>query len=96
VYESCRLAALIYCHVLYDRFPSSDIINISPSLPLLHSLQAALVKTDISECWGDMAGVLYWCALVGGIVMHRLIGGQNLDIWEKGDCSKERSERCGR
>lgn len=33
------------------------------SLPA--QLKAALLKSDLSDCWGDMAGVLFWVALIG-------------------------------
>ena len=36
-----------------------------PSSPL-HALRAALDRSDLSNCWDDMAGVLFWVALVGG------------------------------
>ena len=29
-------------------------------------IRDALMKTDITDCWGNMAGVLFWIALVAG------------------------------
>jgi predicted RNA-binding Zn-ribbon protein involved in translation (DUF1610 family) len=69
VYESCRLAAYIYGYQLCAP-AANDFVNISPLISVVHNLQSALAKSDISDCWGDMAGVLLWCALVGGKCMY--------------------------
>jgi hypothetical protein len=65
VYEDCRPAALIYCRMLYPRLRLSSAIAVPLYTSLVHNLRATLGKTDTSDSWGDMAGVLYWCALVG-------------------------------
>lgn len=50
--------------VFHTPSPPAD----SPLLPSspLHALRAALDRSDLSNCWDDMAGVLLWVALVGG------------------------------
>lgn len=29
-------------------------------------IKAALIRTDLSDCWGNLAGVLYWLTLIAG------------------------------
>jgi hypothetical protein len=65
-YEACRLAACIYCSQLCGR-PTDDVTTLFPAI---HELHAALVKSDVSDCWDGMAGVLFWCALVGANCMQ--------------------------
>lgn len=97
VYESCRLAALIYCQIFCDRFPlSSTEATIFSYMPLVHSLRDAIEKTDISDCWGDMAGVLFWCTLVGGRAMRPAIGCHMVDGCEERDDSYGKNECCRR
>jgi hypothetical protein len=36
------------------------------SISLLHSLKEALENSDLSDCWGDMSGVLLWIGLTAG------------------------------
>lgn len=75
VYESCRLAALIYCRSIVQGVPLSDSANImharSSSLDMsgttvLVALHNALENTEKSSFWGDLHGVLLWICLVGG------------------------------
>jgi hypothetical protein len=74
-YESCRIAALIFCRSiihgtsladsaksLYPRNPARESADTS----LLEALYAAVMQTDTSGCWGDMRGVFLWVCLVGG------------------------------
>lgn len=37
-----------------------------PAPNLLQQLRTALENSDLSDCWSDMAGVLFWVSLVGG------------------------------
>jgi hypothetical protein len=69
VYECCRLAAYIYCYQLCTPVVNRSV-NLLSLVSVTHNLQSALAKTDTSGCWGDMAGVLFWCALVGSNCMH--------------------------
>jgi hypothetical protein len=74
-YESCRIAALIFCRSIihgtslansaksiYPRNPARESTDIS----LLEALHAAVMQTDTSCCWGDMRGVFLWVCLIGG------------------------------
>lgn len=96
VYESCRLTALIYCHMLCQRSQLPIAISFPLNSALVHDLHMALAKTDTSDCWGDMAGVLYWCTLVGGAAMLDVLENSNMKGWEKGDTSYEKNETCRR
>ncbi|PVH98001.1 hypothetical protein DM02DRAFT_566977, partial [Periconia macrospinosa] len=65
IYESCRLAALIYCISLEEASQQNlDAGNIYT--PLLAALYSALQRTDLDSCWGELCGVLLWVSLVGG------------------------------
>jgi hypothetical protein len=75
VYESCRLAALIYCRSIVQGVPFSDSANIvhAPSSSVafsgvtwIRALHEALVNTDHKGDWGEMHGVFMWICLVGG------------------------------
>jgi hypothetical protein len=73
-YEACRLAALIYVHALTSRTPLSASTGAAAAASastsgamLLFALRDALVRSDVSDCWGDMAGVLLWATLVGAV-----------------------------
>lgn len=75
VYESCRLAALIYCRSIVHGTAFSDSANTthagtagsgSESVTLLPALHDALGRTDTQNCWGfDLSGVFLWVTLIG-------------------------------
>ena len=96
VYESCRLASLIYSHMLCHRQSLPGAMSVPFYDPLVQELQAAIAKTDLSDCWGDMNGVLLWCTLVGGAAM--LDDAENSDMkgsdWD--DRNGKRTESCKR
>lgn len=75
VYESCRLAALIYCRSIVQGVPLSDAANVmhagSSSIDMsgttiITALHNALDNTDKQGNWGAMCGVFLWICLVGG------------------------------
>jgi hypothetical protein len=75
VYESCRLAALIYCRSIVhgtSLAESAGTLHAQrtghelTSTTLLSALHAAIMRTDTRSCWGDMRGVFLWVCLVGG------------------------------
>ncbi|EON65083.1 hypothetical protein W97_04318 [Coniosporium apollinis CBS 100218] len=82
MYESCRLAALIYCRMVLPRIPSAVTGAFPPLSVLGRDLYRSLTGTDASDCWGDMAGVLYWCSLVGGAAMRPVPDTSETDRWE--------------
>jgi hypothetical protein len=74
VYESCRLAALIYCRSILH---GSSLANSAAAMyvnadhevtnvTLLSALHAAVMQTDTRNCWGEMRGVFLWVSLIGG------------------------------
>jgi hypothetical protein len=75
VYESCRIAALIYCRSIVHGATLADSANImharisgssSESGTLLSALHSALGRTNVQTCWGfELSGVFLWVALVG-------------------------------
>ncbi|KAH7383850.1 hypothetical protein BKA66DRAFT_417136 [Pyrenochaeta sp. MPI-SDFR-AT-0127] len=76
VYESCRLAALIYCRSIIHGVSLAESANkpharssdsiVNPSTLLL-ALHEVLMRTDTRICWGNaMRGVFLWVCLVGG------------------------------
>jgi hypothetical protein len=75
VYESCRLAALIYCRSIVHgaSFADSAATMYAHStdhevtgMTLLSSLHAATMQIDARSCWGDMRSVFLWVTLIGG------------------------------
>jgi hypothetical protein len=50
--------------------PPAAPIPTSPSA-LLTNLRTAIENSDMSDCWSDMAGVLWWIALVTGSASRR-------------------------
>lgn len=76
VYESCRLAALIYCRSIVRGVSLAESANLmhprgsgpeADSTTLLLALHEALMRTDTRGCWGStMRGVFLWVCLVGG------------------------------
>jgi hypothetical protein len=75
IYESCRIAALIYCRSIVHGATLADSANImhasisgssTESVTLLSALHSALGKTAVQNCWGfDLSGAFLWVALVG-------------------------------
>ncbi|KAF1848922.1 uncharacterized protein K460DRAFT_404184 [Cucurbitaria berberidis CBS 394.84] len=76
MYESCRLAALIYCRSIVHGVTLAESANIMharsrdpnpESTTQISALHEALARTDTRGCWGnDMRGVFLWVCLVGG------------------------------
>ncbi|KAF2439552.1 hypothetical protein P171DRAFT_436202 [Karstenula rhodostoma CBS 690.94] len=74
IYESCRIAALIYCRSIVQGMPLSQSTNVihahnsgsGTGTSLISALHRAVDQTDRSGHWGDMCGVLLWVYLVGG------------------------------
>lgn len=67
-YEAIRLTSCLYAYALAHKVPFSTAANaLSPQRPAFHTLiKNALAKTNMSECWGPLIGVLLWITLVGG------------------------------
>lgn len=67
-YEAIRLTSRIYVHALEHRLPFSQTHSNSQTscgvTPLM--VKQALVRTDVADCWDNMAGVLFWITLVAG------------------------------
>lgn len=74
MYETIRLTALIYSTAIAHHIPLHSAVatvdyiskktHKKPSVLL--RLLAYLGKTDMSDLWGDMAGVFLWVSLIGG------------------------------
>ncbi|KAL5423997.1 hypothetical protein PMIN04_003455 [Paraphaeosphaeria minitans] len=74
IYESCRIAALIYCRSIVQGMPLAQSANVmharssglGTGTTLISALHRAVDQTDRVGQWGDMSGVLLWVYLVGG------------------------------
>ena len=78
MFESVRLASLIYAHSLANKISFSKAAKQvrSSSSPIIGSgeepepmpiqIQRALLRTDVSYCWDHLAGVLFWVTLIAG------------------------------
>jgi hypothetical protein len=75
IYESCRIAALMWCrsiihgtaladsaHIIYARNTGRETTDTT----LITALHATIMRTNTSSCWGDLRGVFLWVCLVGG------------------------------
>jgi hypothetical protein len=77
IYEACRITALIYTAAILWRVPFSTAAGPSHTTMLcepaqtgtpprlVQALYETLERSDVSEVWNDMAGVLYWISTVG-------------------------------
>jgi len=67
IYESCRLASLIYSTAIVKRISFSAASTMYPDQPqpLILLLEQALRRSDASSCWDQLAGVMLWVACVG-------------------------------
>jgi len=74
-YESCRLAALIYCRSIVQGVPLADSADAPHArhsgaghsgITIIQALHNALDNTDKRGHWGDMCGIFLWVCLVGG------------------------------
>lgn len=70
-YEAIRVASRIFAHGLANRIPFSEaaaqLQDSAPcSFPMHVHVRDALLKTDTTDCWGHLAGVLFWISLVVG------------------------------
>lgn len=76
IYESCRLAALIYCRSIIHSATFADSGNIMHArnsghshepTTLLAALHDSLGRTDTRACWGNnLRGIFLWVCLIGG------------------------------
>jgi hypothetical protein len=80
IYESCRLAALLYCQpmlhsattTLVDSAHNPNNNNNHLHTTLLTALHAALGHTDTQRCWGThLSGIFLWVSLVGAAASAR-------------------------
>ena len=67
IYESCRLAALIFLRATNYLIPFYDRTNQS----LMRKLRSALEKSPLETCWHNLPGALMWPLLVGGAAALR-------------------------
>ncbi|EMD86416.1 hypothetical protein COCC4DRAFT_134879 [Bipolaris maydis ATCC 48331] len=75
IYESCRIAALIYCRSMVHGISLADSASVvhpatarsdTKSATLLLALHETLERTNKQSCWGhDLAGVFLWVTLIG-------------------------------
>lgn len=75
IYESCRIAALIYCRSMVHGISLAESAGIvypatarsdTKSATLLLALHETLERTNKQNCWGhDLAGVFLWVTLIG-------------------------------
>ncbi|CAK4031572.1 Hypothetical predicted protein [Lecanosticta acicola] len=68
-YEALRLVAMVYSHALAHEIPfSKSASELSRSFATQKSwhtlIQSHIQRTNLSDCWSHMAGVLFWATLV--------------------------------
>jgi hypothetical protein len=85
-YEFVRLASVIYTESLVSRVPIATAFRIvdskSPSSApnILQAMCIAFSKTNLTNCWGGMAGVLLWGSLIGATAAKGLMAGGNENL----------------
>ncbi|KAF4556379.1 Hypothetical protein D9617_1g082560 [Elsinoe fawcettii] len=67
IYESVRLAALLFCHAVSERKPLQSHLRCNLALnckvtPTM--IQEAVARTPIKPLWDHLAGVLYWVLMI--------------------------------
>ncbi|KAI4729254.1 hypothetical protein E4T49_02964 [Aureobasidium sp. EXF-10728] len=65
VYEAIRLCALLYATAIHCNMPLSTTARSFPSRIVLQ-IRDNLLRTDLSNCWDSMVGMLFWCTIVTG------------------------------
>ena len=65
VYEAIRLCALLYATAIHCNTPLSTTAKSFPSRIVIQ-IRDHLLRTNLSNCWDSMVGVLYWCTTVTG------------------------------
>ena len=75
-YEAIRLTSRVYAHALGNclafskaatQLRASECKKTGETQVAIHvQIRDALVRTDTTDCWGHMTGVLFWIALVAG------------------------------
>lgn len=65
VYEAIRLCAQLYATAIHCNMPFSTVAHGSPNRIVIQ-IRDQLLRTDLSNCWDSMMGMLYWCTTVTG------------------------------
>ncbi|KAG9832197.1 hypothetical protein KCU63_g14198, partial [Aureobasidium melanogenum] len=65
VYEALRLCALLYATAIHCNMPLSTTARSFPS-NIVIQIRDNLLRTDLSNCWDSMVGMLFWCTIVTG------------------------------
>lgn len=65
VYEALRLCALLYATAIHCNMPLSITARSFPS-KIVIQIRDNLLRTDLSNCWDSMVGMLFWCTIVTG------------------------------
>lgn len=65
VYEAIRLCAQLYATAIHCNMPFSTVAHSSPN-QIVIQIRDHLLRTDLSNCWDSMVGMLYWCTTVTG------------------------------
>ncbi|KAH0298777.1 hypothetical protein KCU71_g12739, partial [Aureobasidium melanogenum] len=65
VYEVLRLCALLYATAIHCNMPLSTTARSFPS-NIVIQIRDNLLRTDLSNCWDSMVGMLFWCTIVTG------------------------------
>jgi len=65
VYEALRLCALLYATAVHCNMPLSTTARSFPS-NIVIQIRDNLLRTDLSNCWDSMVGMLFWCTIVTG------------------------------
>ncbi|CAD0096823.1 unnamed protein product [Aureobasidium vineae] len=65
IYEAIRLCALLYATAIHCKMPLSTTARSFPSRIVLQ-IRDNLLRTDMSNCWDSMVGILFWCTIVTG------------------------------
>ena len=65
VYEAIRLCAVLYAAAISCNTPFSVAAQSFPNRIVIQ-IRDHLLRTDLSNCWDSMVGVLFWCTTVTG------------------------------
>jgi hypothetical protein len=78
VYEAIRLCALLYATAIHCNMPLSTTAQSFPS-QIVIQIRDHLLRTNLSNCWDSMVGILFWCTTVTGAACNNA-DHTNIDV----------------
>lgn len=78
-FEAVRLTSRLFVDAVMARRPLSHCATTQASSPVIQITQA-LKRTNLDDCWGAQAGILFWITLVAGAAASRSMPEDDLAV----------------